>query len=188
MSWLPTFGAWEFAAAGALGAATTVLIHLLNRRRHRVLHWGAMAFLQQAAKRNRRVIQVRDAVLLALRTLAVLLFGFALARPYYGSGETISGAKPIHAILVIDNSLSMSYRALDGSLLNKAKQSAKDLGRQLPAGSSISVIAGCGIDRSVPQEPLLDLQAVDAEVDRIEIADTAASIGEMLAGAGRRCI
>ncbi|HUG69525.1 MAG TPA: VWA domain-containing protein [Pirellulaceae bacterium] len=183
MNWLPTFSAWQFAAAGVAGAAGTVLIHLLNRHRHQVLHWGAMAFLQQAVKRTRRVIQLRDALLLTLRTLAVLLFGLALARPHYTEGDPLAGPQPIHAILVIDNSLSMSYRTLDGSLLNQAKQSARELIGRLPVGSSVSILAACGDHSLASPEPLLDVQEALAALEQVEIVDAPAGIDEILARA-----
>lgn len=177
MNWLPMFGAWQFAAAGLAGAVGTVLLHLLNRRRHQVLHWGAMAFLQQAVKKNRRVIQVRDAILLTLRTLAVLSFGLALARPHFAGSDTLAGPQPIHAIIVIDNSLSMAYRALDGSLLNQAKQSARELIERLPEGSSISLLAACGADSDAARDPMLDMQDALAAIEQIEIVDSTANIG-----------
>ena len=70
-----------FALAGLLAATGPVVIHLLNRRRYRVIDWGAMAFLRRAATRSRRAVKLRDLLLLILRTLAILLFGLALARP-----------------------------------------------------------------------------------------------------------
>ena len=68
-----SFSTWQFAVAGAVCAAGPVIIHLLNRRRYRVVHWAAMDFLRSALKRNRKILQIRDLILLALRTLAVLL-------------------------------------------------------------------------------------------------------------------
>ncbi len=72
-----------FAMVGVLAAAGPIIIHLLNRRRFRPVQWAAMDFLKQAIERNRRVLHFRDLLLLALRVLAVLLFGAALARPFY---------------------------------------------------------------------------------------------------------
>ena len=43
-----------------------VAIHLLNRRRYRVLQWAAMDFLREAIQRNRRILQLRDLLLLLL--------------------------------------------------------------------------------------------------------------------------
>ena len=72
-----------FAVAGAVAATGRVVIHLLNRRRFRVIRWAAMDFLREAMQRNRRILQLRDIILLALRTAVVLLFGLALARPFF---------------------------------------------------------------------------------------------------------
>src|SRR5262245_35352854 len=109
MGWV-SFSAWQFAAAGAICAAGPIIIHLLNRRRYRVVHWAAMEFLRHAIHRNRRILQIRDLLLLILRTAAVLLFGTALARPYLAKQqEKFDDRQPLHAVIVIDNSLSMAY-------------------------------------------------------------------------------
>lgn len=75
-----------FALAGLAAAAGPVIIHLFNRRRFRVLPWAAMDFLRAALERHRRVLQVRDLILLVLRVLAIVGVGLALARPYFLSG------------------------------------------------------------------------------------------------------
>jgi hypothetical protein len=76
-----------FAVAGVVAAAGPVIIHLLNRRRFRTINWAAMEFLLEAMQRNRRVLQLRDLILLLLRVLCILLFGLALARPFFQGGS-----------------------------------------------------------------------------------------------------
>lgn len=71
-----------FAIAGLLLAAGPVAIHLLHRQRYRVVDWAAMDFLRHAVRRSRRWLRLRDLVLMALRTLCVVLFGLAMARPF----------------------------------------------------------------------------------------------------------
>ena len=80
-----SFDASSFAIAGALAAAGPVLIHLLNRRRFKTVNWAAMDFLREALERNRKILHFRDILLLALRILAVVLFGLMMARPYVKS-------------------------------------------------------------------------------------------------------
>src|SRR5215475_2379150 len=107
-----TFSSLSFLIAGAICATGPVIIHLLNRRRYRVVQWAAMDFLREALKRNRRIMQLRDLLLLALRTAAVLLIGLALAQVRWSSSpEKFDGGRPLHAVLLIDNSLSMGYQA-----------------------------------------------------------------------------
>ena len=114
-------------------AAGPVIIHLLNRRRYRVVQWAAMDFLREALQRNRRILTLRDLLLLLLRTAAVLLVGLALARPFFSSSDqAYDGSKPLHAVLVVDNSLSMGYESLEGTLLDQAKERAEDLSTSCP--------------------------------------------------------
>ena len=51
------------------------------------------------------------------------LFGAALARPYLHASAAAIGRpdQPVHAVLLVDNSLSMGYQKLDGTLLDEAK-------------------------------------------------------------------
>ena len=88
----PSFLLPVFAWAGAAAALGAVAIHLLNRRRYRVLHWAAMDFLRQAVHRNRRILQLRNLLLLLLRVACLLAFGAALARPYLTHSATADAA------------------------------------------------------------------------------------------------
>ena len=48
MALLAFFGLWETSIlAGATAVSVPVLIHLLNRRRYRVVTWAAMRFLME---------------------------------------------------------------------------------------------------------------------------------------------
>lgn len=135
-----------FAVAGAIAAAGPLVIHLLNRRRYRVVPWAAMDFLREAINRNRKILQLRDILLLILRTAAVLLFGFALARPFFArtSSDQVTPGTPLHAILVVDNSMSMSYRQGTDTLLDEAKARGRELIEALPEGSRVTVLPLCG--------------------------------------------
>lgn len=175
-----SFTTWQFAAAGALCAAGPLIIHLLNRRRYRVVRWAAMDFLRQALAQNRRILQIRDIILLVLRTLAVLLFGLALARPHLKSGGgSFDDRQTLHAILVIDNSLSMGYLREGGSLLDEAKDRARDFIQRLPAGSRVSIIPACGSKGLYSLDPYDTKQAAVEAVDKMEIVDRSASMARV---------
>lgn len=144
MAWLDLV-AWPYAAAGAIGMAGPLVIHLLHRRRYRVLPWGAMELLRAVAHRQRKLLRLRDLMLLALRMLAVLLIGLALARPYLREGTAlVDPRQPWHAILVLDNSLSMGFQTLQGTLWSQAQAEARQICDRLPPGSRVSLIAAAG--------------------------------------------
>src|SRR5436305_7618973 len=68
------------ALATLAGAASLpVAIHLLNRRRYRVVEWAAMRFLLAARRQNVRRLRLEQLVLLAVRTLLVVLLVAAMA-------------------------------------------------------------------------------------------------------------
>jgi hypothetical protein len=173
----PTFTVWQFALAGAIAAAGPIIIHLLNRRRYRTVKWAAMDFLREAMQRNRRILQIRDLILMAMRTAAVLLFGLALARPFFSSTESeFDERQRLHAIVVVDNSLSMGYETLGGSLLDRAKAKAKKYVDKLPAGSRVSIIPACGSATGYTLDPYANKEAAQEAIDRIALVDRSASV------------
>src|SRR3954452_19325077 len=95
-----------------LGAASLpIIIHLLNRRKFRETRWAAMQFLLAAIRKNYRRVRLEQWLLLALRTLLVVLLVLALAKPYLeslGAIPVLAGQRT-HRVLVLDGSLSMAY-------------------------------------------------------------------------------
>jgi hypothetical protein len=168
----------SFLAGGFLvalvAAVGPLVIHFLNRRRHRTVEWAAMDFLREAIRRNKRLVEFRDLLLLALRTLAVILFVLAMARPYWVSDDDRYEGQPVHAVLVVDNSLSMGYTQLDETLLDAARTKASEFVKQLPKGSDVSIIPLChDDDRFVRNVYSTTEDALDA-LERIELVDRAA--------------
>lgn len=183
---LPSLTAWHFLAAGAICALGPVIIHLLNRRRYKVVQWAAMDFLREAMQRNRRIMQLRDVLLLVLRTAAVLLFGLALARPFFSERrESSSDRLPVHAIVLLDNSLSMGYESLEGTLLTKAQDKARAYIDRLPAGSKISVIPVCGSREGYSPDPHDTKEAAIESLEKIETVDRSATFLQAMAEADK---
>ena len=178
MSGWPSFDAWPFAVAGMCCATLPLIIHLLNRRRYRTVAWAAMDFLREAMQRNRRILRIRDLLLLALRTLAILLIGFALARPYFAAGDTeaYDGGQPLHAVLLIDNSLSMGYQSLEGDLLSAAKSRAIQFVERLPGGSKISVVPICGAASDLSAAPFESKSHAVEAIEQIAVVGRQAPV------------
>jgi len=170
-----------FAIAGLVAAAGPILIHLLNRRRPRVVEWAAMDFLREAIVRSYRIMQLRDLLLLALRTLSIVGFGVAMARPFLGSSATaVDSGQPVHAVLLVDNSLSMGYEKLDGTLLDDVKTRAKELIEGYPRGSRISVLPICGSATGFSYEAYYTTEDAAEAVAAIEPVDRAARAHETI--------
>ena len=240
-----------FAVAGLIAATGPIIIHLLNRRRFRVVDWAAMDFLRVALQRNRRVLQMRDLILLVLRVLCIALFGLALARPYFSnlqsglvleysllaaaivvtfvgtlvcvlanqrrirwvagglalicgvlsvlgtvewlqqsSGDEarqLTSRQAVHAVLLMDNSQSMAYESVEGSLWDQARNRAEELLDRLPADSRISVIPTCGSQAGYSIDAYRTRDDARDALKRIQVVDRGLRMSEVLELAAAAC-
>jgi hypothetical protein len=85
-----------------------VVIHLLNRLRHRPKPWAAMRFLLSATRSSASHTKLRQFLILLFRVLAVAMLLLFLARPLAGGwlGWALSPA-PDAILLLLDRSASM---------------------------------------------------------------------------------
>ena len=106
---------------GLGAAAVPIVIHLLNRRKFREVSWAAMQFLLAALRKNRRRIRVEQWLLLAIRTLVVLLVVTAMAKPFLETFGAVIAGRRTHRVIVLDASLSMGYTSGESSRFDQAK-------------------------------------------------------------------
>lgn len=101
--------------AGALLFAVPLLIHLLNRQRHKRRPWAAMEFLLRAYQKQRNRLRNENLLLLLLRCLIPILLALAIARPLLQDAMgLLTGGGTVHHVFVLDGSYSMALRA-DGA-------------------------------------------------------------------------
>ena len=114
---------------GAAAIASPILIHLLNKRRFKIVEWAAMDFLFQADKKNRKRVQLENFILLALRCLAMLLVALMLARPFLPSSLTsfVQKSQKIERVLLVDDSLSQSVPRGNSTAFDDAKVTIKEM-------------------------------------------------------------
>lgn len=96
-------------AVGLACVAVPIIIHILMRRRRRPVAWGAMRFLLEAYRRQRRRMNLEQILLLASRCLLVALLALAVGKPVLGAAKSLL-AGPRTLYLIIDNSLTASAR------------------------------------------------------------------------------
>ena len=128
---LPLVWALGFANAPLLyalaAAGVPVVIHLLNRRKYREVPWAAMRFLLAAIRKNRRRLRIEQWLLLAIRTLVVLLVVSAMAKPFLESFGAVIAGQRTHKVIVLDGSLCMGYRSGESSRFDQAKAVATQI-------------------------------------------------------------
>src|SRR6516162_7228654 len=70
---------WGTLLIGGGAVAIPIVIHLLSRRRYKVVTWAAMRFLLAAQKQNTRRMRLEQIILLVVRTVLIGLIVFAMA-------------------------------------------------------------------------------------------------------------
>ncbi len=195
-----------FVWAGLGLASIPIIIHILNRRRYKVVRWAAMDYLLQAMRKNRRRVRFEQFLLLATRCLLLFLLGLALARPLGCTDSTIAalaGQKSGLHIFVVDNSYSMAYEAdRPGARthLDQAKILAKQqIDKLSPGSEAVAIISTARAYRPpghkpqsdelspdvIVMQPGYDLDAAKAAVDRIEQSYAGTDVLGALLAAGK---
>ncbi len=154
---------------GLAAASIPVLLHLLNRRKFREVPWAAMRFLLAAMRKNQRRIRIEQWLLLAVRTLIILLVVSAMAKPFLESLGAVIAGRRVHRVLVLDASLSMGYTAAGTSRFDQAKALAAELVKGSRQGDALSVILMGRPPRVVIGAPSPNLKEVEKEIGDLAI-------------------
>jgi hypothetical protein len=110
---------------GLASAAIPVIIHLLNRRRIRRVKFSSLEFLEEQSRRRMRKVNLRRLIILALRTLAVLLLVMAFARPSIRGAFFLPGKAARNVIVCLDASYSMGVDREEGTAFTAAREVAR---------------------------------------------------------------
>lgn len=120
-----------------------IIIYLINRQRYRRRPWAAMEFLLKAMKRHQRRLRLENLLLLLLRTLAILLFVFAMARPTLTTDALpVLGRQVRQEAVIIDASASTAARKTSRTTLEQARDQARQLLLGLQTGDRTAMLVG----------------------------------------------
>ncbi|HHH75592.1 MAG TPA: hypothetical protein ENL03_01040, partial [Phycisphaerae bacterium] len=103
------------AITGAAAASAPIIIHLLNRRRFKILDWAAMRFLLESLRKNRKRLRIEEIIMLVIRTLVVLLLAAFLGMMIWQSQTTIMGKGSKTVVFVLDDTYSLGQKHGDDS-------------------------------------------------------------------------
>ena len=168
---------WFLAAA-----AIPVIIHLINRRRHKTIRWAAMQFLLKAARESRGRKKLRHILILTCRTLGIAALATAAARPIASNLLGWGGGSIDTVILLLDRSASMEIRPGDGLdsrrtlILRQVSSALQDLGNP----RLILIDSASATPQEIPSPDTL------AELSATAATDTTADFPSLLARAAER--
>lgn len=180
------------SATIAAVASVPIVIHLLNRRRFRIVDWAAMRFLLAAQKQNVRRLRVEQWLLLATRCgiLALLALALAAVTPWAESwwqqlfpggafaAPAVTGRT--HKVIILDGSLSMTYLGEQGVAFDRARSMAAELVRSSAGGDGFSVIFMGTPLRAIVPGPGDDAEKVASEIEMLRCSHGSADLGAAL--------
>lgn len=157
---------------GLLAAGAPILIHLLNRRKFKETSWAAMKFLLEALRKNQRRMRMEQWLLLAVRTLLLVLVALALSRPFVaGLGAAFQANQPAHKILVIDATLSMDYRPGESSRFEQAQRTARAIVEESRQGDAFQLVRISAVPPTVVvQSPVFRAADMLSEIDQLSFS------------------
>jgi len=166
---------------GLAAATIPVIIHLLNLRKLKKIEFSTLIFLKELQKNKIRRVKLKQWLLLALRVLIILLIVTAFARPTLEGvsiGGTTSAAKTT-ALFILDDSFSMSVVDQNGSYINQAVQTIKELLSNLEEGDDARLILISGdTDGEVPVTT--NINSVAEKLKNINASDASGTINSAL--------
>lgn len=121
-------------------AAIPLLIHLLFRRKSRILPFSTLQFLKNLESKRIRNVKLQNILLLILRTMILVLLVFAFSRPVITSG-TAGAHERTSVILILDDSPSAGYQSRLGTTWDAIRKKAEEILNLLEDGDEVLVLS-----------------------------------------------
>jgi len=113
---------------GLLAIAIPVIIHLFNFRRHKKVYFTNVRYIQELKLQTRRQSRLRHIMVLVSRILGISFLVLAFSQPYVPVSESAVSPQNINIVSIyLDNSFSMEAEATNGTLLDVAKEKAREI-------------------------------------------------------------
>ncbi len=182
-----------FYVLGALAAAAPIVLHLFGRERATRHRFPAARLLAAALRKRSPHARLEAWLLVALRALAVAAIATVLSRPIWENPAMLPSTAGLRqaAVLVLDDSMSMSRRADGGLMFERARKEARALVHAFAEGSEVAILS----TSDASSDPMAHLErerervltALDHAHGSLRYGDTTATLARaatMLAGTG----
>lgn len=144
---------------GLFALLIPILIHLFNFRRHKLVYFSNTTVLRNIQQENAKTRKLKYWITLLLRCLFIAALVLAFAFPYHPEKQITTDAADNLVGIYIDNSMSMKGQSARTTMLEDARQSARDLVHKLsPSSRYLLMTNSFEIQNEYPmnQEEMLD--------------------------------
>ncbi|OQA92220.1 MAG: hypothetical protein BWY26_00406 [Elusimicrobia bacterium ADurb.Bin231] len=152
---------------GLLGISFPIIMHLLSKKKPRLLEFGDIRLLSAAARMSVKKFRLRQYLLLITRCFIIAAATFLFSKPvmHYGSFHD----KTVNVIL-IDNSYSMGYLYEGKTRLESACSAALKVLEMLKPYEKVAVFSFSDLLAPVIKNPTSDRSLISSEISGIKIS------------------
>lgn len=162
---------------GLLAVLIPIAVHLFNFRRHKQVYFSNTAVLRSIQQENAKTRKLKYLVALCLRCLFIIALVLAFAFPYRPEKHLNTDSDNSLVGIYLDNSMSMKCQSERITLLEDARQSARDLVQKLnPSSRFVLMTNNFEVQNELPmnQEEMLD------QLDRMNQEGAPVAMGDVI--------
>lgn len=169
-----------FLLGGLAAFSIPLIIHLLNKRRFKVIEWGAMHLLAPIIRKNHRRIELEQLLLLLMRIGIPILLALCLAQPVLTKMRTYHQNDKLSTVFLLDNSFSMQDGSSAQTNFTRARGEIGQVLKEMRKGSDTSVVLMGGVPLPMTDEPSTALDTVMKRLKTEERLSDPANVAESL--------
>ena len=173
---------------GLVAVGIPIAIHLLQLRRYRKVYFSNVDMLEELQNEDRRQRNLRQLLILAARILTILFLVLAFCQPVIRNRNSQIKAGGTVVSVYLDNSYSMECGGMEGSLLESARQKAREIAEAYKPGDQFQLLtndfAGGQFHWLSREEFLTAVAAVQTSADTQNLSAVALRQNDFLRSSG----
>lgn len=175
-----------FLIASALGVLIPLVLHFMQNKRKVTLPFPTLRFLKAAQKRSSSRTRLENILLWLIRTLIMLLLGFAFSMPIIKtSGLGWFGDTPRDVAIILDASYSMAYKNGDAEVWDHAIEAARTIIEGLKEKDRFCIFIARDQPEALIAEPIANKQEGLARLKTITLGDGSSQIASAVDAASQ---
>ena len=162
---------------GLLALLIPIIIHLFNFRRHKLVYFSNTAVLRSIQQENAKTRKLKYLVTLLLRCLFIAALVLSFAFPYQPEKQlNVNTAESLVGVYV-DNSMSMKGQSQRTTMIEDARQSARDLVYKLNPSNRYLLMTN---SFEIQNEYLMNQEEMLDQLDRMNPDGSPVPMGEVI--------
>lgn len=170
----------QFLHPGFLWALTAlavpIIVHLFNFRRYKTVYFSNVKFIREVQEETTSRSRLKHLLVLASRLLALAFLVMAFAQPYIPNKKNQFGAGKKYVSVYVDNSYSMNEVSGGRSLLEKAKQAAREIVRNYSSDDEFQLLTN---DFEGKHQRLVGREEFLTMVDEVDASPSVRTLAEI---------